>query len=44
MPIQTRRERERAERVRPVVTAAREVAESEGWDAVTTRRPAAEIE
>jgi AcrR family transcriptional regulator len=27
-----------------IVTAARELAESEGWDAVTTRRLAAEIE
>ncbi|MFI6566697.1 TetR/AcrR family transcriptional regulator [Streptomyces sp. NPDC050534] len=44
MPIQTRRERERAERERLIVTAARELAESEGWDAVTTRRLAAEIE
>jgi AcrR family transcriptional regulator len=44
MSIQTRRERERAERERLIVTAARELAESEGWDAVTTRRLAAEIE
>ena len=44
MTIQTRRERERAERERLIVTAARELAESEGWDAVTTRRLAAEIE
>ncbi|MGW0230119.1 TetR/AcrR family transcriptional regulator [Actinopolymorpha singaporensis] len=44
MPIQERRERERAERERLIVTAARELAESEGWDAVTTRRLADEIE
>ncbi|MGI5458161.1 TetR/AcrR family transcriptional regulator [Streptomyces sp. CA-249302] len=44
MSIQTRRERERADRERLIVTAARELAEAEGWDAVTTRRLAAEIE
>ncbi|MFF4762864.1 TetR/AcrR family transcriptional regulator [Streptomyces sp. NPDC001292] len=44
MSIQTRRERDRAERERLIVTAARELAEAEGWDAVTTRRLAAEIE
>ncbi|GAA2771605.1 TetR/AcrR family transcriptional regulator [Streptomyces rameus] len=44
MSIQTRRERERAERRRLIVTAAQELAEAEGWDAVTTRRLAAEIE
>jgi AcrR family transcriptional regulator len=44
MSIQARRERERAERERLIVTAARELAESEGWDAVTTRRLATEIE
>ncbi|BAC73436.1 TetR family transcriptional regulator [Streptomyces avermitilis] len=44
MSIQTRRERERAERERLIITAARELAETEGWDAVTTRRLAAEIE
>ncbi|MBL1109688.1 TetR/AcrR family transcriptional regulator [Streptomyces sp. 5-8] len=44
MSIQARRERERAERERLIVTAARELAETEGWDAVTTRRLAAEIE
>ncbi|MGV9338960.1 TetR/AcrR family transcriptional regulator [Streptomyces sp. NPDC003688] len=44
MSIQTRRERERAERERLIITAARELAEAEGWDAVTTRRLAAEIE
>jgi AcrR family transcriptional regulator len=44
MSIQKRRERERADRERLIVTAARELAETEGWDAVTTRRLAAEIE
>ncbi|MGW4272301.1 TetR/AcrR family transcriptional regulator [Streptomyces seoulensis] len=44
MTIQRRRERERAERERLIVTAARELAEAEGWESVTTRRPAAEIE
>jgi AcrR family transcriptional regulator len=44
MSIQARRERERAERERLIVTAAGELAENEGWDAVTTRRLAAEIE
>ncbi|WP_405142443.1 TetR/AcrR family transcriptional regulator [Sphaerisporangium sp. NBC_01403] len=44
MSIQARRERERAERERLIVTAARELAESEGWEAVTTRRLAEEIE
>ncbi|WP_426568566.1 TetR/AcrR family transcriptional regulator [Streptomyces canus] len=44
MSIQARRKRERAEREKLIVTAARELAESEGWDAVTTRRLAAEIE
>ncbi|MER6122775.1 TetR/AcrR family transcriptional regulator [Streptomyces sp. NPDC001795] len=44
MSIQTRHERERAERERLIVTAVRELAEAEGWDAVTTRRLAAEIE
>lgn len=44
MSIQTRRERERAEREQLIVTTARELAEAEGWDAVTTRRLATEIE
>ncbi|MFI8826536.1 TetR/AcrR family transcriptional regulator [Streptomyces sp. NPDC053431] len=35
---QQRRERERAERHRLIVGAARELAEREGWEAVTTRR------
>ncbi|MFI7677979.1 TetR/AcrR family transcriptional regulator [Actinophytocola sp. NPDC049390] len=44
MSIQARRERERAERERLIITAARELAEAEGWDAVTTRRLAEEVE
>ncbi|NUR89834.1 MAG: TetR/AcrR family transcriptional regulator [Nonomuraea sp.] len=44
MSIKGRKERERAERERLIVTAARDLAEAEGWDAVTTRRLAAEIE
>lgn len=44
MSIQARRERERAEREKVIVTAARELAESEGWDAVTTRRLAELVE
>lgn len=44
MSIQKRRERERSEREKLIVTAARDLAEAEGWDAVTTRRLAAEIE
>ncbi|MET8582678.1 WHG domain-containing protein [Streptomyces collinus] len=44
MSIQRRRERERAERERLIVAAALRLAEAEGWDAVTTRRLAAEIE
>ncbi|MFI8960640.1 TetR/AcrR family transcriptional regulator [Streptomyces sp. NPDC053493] len=35
---QQRRERERADRHRLIVRAARELAETEGWAAVTTRR------
>ncbi|MEU4835649.1 TetR/AcrR family transcriptional regulator [Streptosporangium sp. NPDC023615] len=44
MSVRARRERERAERERLIVTTARELAESEGWDAVTTRRLAEKIE
>ncbi|MEU0433499.1 TetR/AcrR family transcriptional regulator [Streptomyces sp. NPDC006290] len=44
MSIQARRESERAEREQLIVTAARELAENEGWGAVTTRRLAAGIE
>ena len=44
MSTQARRQRERAERERLIVTAARELAEAEGWDAVTTRRLADRVE
>jgi AcrR family transcriptional regulator len=44
MPIDERRERERAARRRLIVTTARMLAEAEGWDAVTTRRLSTEIE
>lgn len=44
MTIQSRRERERAEREKLIITAARELAEAEGWDAVTTRRLAEQVE
>ncbi|QKW18857.1 TetR/AcrR family transcriptional regulator [Kitasatospora sp. NA04385] len=44
MAIKERRARERAERERLIVRAARELAEAEGWDAVTTRRLAERIE
>jgi AcrR family transcriptional regulator len=39
-----RRERERAHRHQMIITAARELAEAEGWDAVTTRRLADRVE
>jgi AcrR family transcriptional regulator len=42
--IQNRRERERAERHQLIIDAARELAESEGWDAVTTRKLAEKVE
>ncbi len=44
MSVQQRRERERAERHQLIVDAARELAESDGWDAVTTRRLAEKVE
>src|SRR5882757_11161701 len=44
MAIQERRERERADRERLIVTAARELAEADGWAAVTTRRLAERVE
>lgn len=44
MTIQNRRERERAERHQLIIDAARELAEAEGWDAVTTRRLADKVE
>ncbi len=42
--VNERRERERAHRHQLIVTAARELAESEGWEAVTTRRLAERVE
>ena len=44
MPNQNRRERERAARHELIVRTARELAETEGWDAVTTRRLSERIE
>ncbi|MEU8827547.1 TetR/AcrR family transcriptional regulator [Streptomyces sp. NPDC048636] len=44
MSVQERKERERAHRHRLIVATARELAESQGWDAVTTRRLAERIE
>jgi AcrR family transcriptional regulator len=44
MPIRERRERDRARRQQLIVTAARELAEAEGWEAVTTRRLAERVE
>jgi AcrR family transcriptional regulator len=44
MSVQDRRARERQQRERLIVTTARELAEAEGWDAVTTRRLAEAIE
>jgi AcrR family transcriptional regulator len=42
--VSERRERERAHRHQLIITAARELAETEGWDAVTTRRLAERVE
>ena len=44
MSTRDRRERERTGRERLIVTTARDLAEAEGWDAVTTRRLADLIE
>lgn len=44
MAIEDRRERERSARRQLIITTARNLAESEGWDAVTTRRLSTEIE
>lgn len=44
MPVQERRQRERAQRHRLIIETARELAEAEGWEAVTTRRLAELIE
>jgi AcrR family transcriptional regulator len=42
--ISERRERERALRHRMIIAVARELAETEGWEAVTTRRLAERVE
>ncbi|SDH85897.1 DNA-binding transcriptional regulator, AcrR family [Actinokineospora alba] len=44
MSVQERKQREQAERERLIVATARELAEQQGWDAVTTRRLAERIE
>jgi AcrR family transcriptional regulator len=44
MTVTERQQRDRARRRQAIVTAARELAEAEGWDAVTTRRLADRIE
>ena len=44
MSVQERKERERAGRERLIVATARELAEQQGWEAVTTRRLAESIE
>jgi AcrR family transcriptional regulator len=42
--ISERRERERAHRHQLIIAAARDLAETEGWEAVTTRRLAERVE
>ncbi|WP_405564873.1 TetR/AcrR family transcriptional regulator [Streptomyces phaeochromogenes] len=44
MSVQERKERERSGRERLILATARELAEQQGWDAVTTRRLAERIE
>ncbi|MEU0301998.1 TetR/AcrR family transcriptional regulator [Streptomyces sp. NPDC006175] len=44
MSVQERKERERAARERLILATARDLAEQQGWDAVTTRRLAERIE
>ncbi|MER5889443.1 TetR/AcrR family transcriptional regulator [Streptomyces sp. NPDC001941] len=44
MSVQERKQRERAARERLIVATARELAEQQGWEAVTTRRLAERIE
>jgi AcrR family transcriptional regulator len=44
MSVQERKQREQAVRERLIVATARELAEQEGWNAVTTRRLAERIE
>jgi AcrR family transcriptional regulator len=44
MTLAERHQRDRARRRQAIITAARQMAEAEGWDAVTTRRLADRIE
>ncbi len=44
MSISERRQRERAARHKAIIAAAREISEAEGWEAVTTRRLAEQVE
>ena len=44
MTVAERRQRDRAHRRQAIITAARQMAEAEGWDAVTIRRLADRIE
>lgn len=44
MPAQQRKEKAREERSRLIVSAARELAEAEGWEAVTTRKLAERVD
>jgi AcrR family transcriptional regulator len=44
MSVQERKQRERAQREHLIVATARELAEQQGWDAVTTRQLAERIE
>jgi AcrR family transcriptional regulator len=44
MTVAERRQRDRARRRQAIITAARQMAEAEGWDAVTIRRLADRIE
>lgn len=44
MPAQRRKEKALEERSRLIVSAARELAEAEGWEAVTTRKLADKVE
>src|SRR5260370_24661008 len=44
MPIRERRERDRVRRQQLIVTAARQLAETQGWEGVTMRRLAERVE
>jgi AcrR family transcriptional regulator len=44
MTVAERRQRDQDQRRQAIITAARQMAEAEGWDAVTTRRLADQIE